>query len=197
MEAVLADGLRYVAAEGVQGAGASGLAGLVARRLHARQVWGSPFPKRFDEDRVRRAAQVRHAFLVKRFERRKVIHARDLFHRLSAADFTFEKDRVRAHFCLAEDEIALCERLDRGFQQIRQRELRREPDPCCYADLHKCYTEYFVRDRKCPLPVIDAEDFHYVRRPEDTDEPAYETAHVRRAGPTYFRLPPRSAEQKH
>ena len=189
--------LRYVAAEGVQGAGASKLAGWVARRLHVLPVRETPFPKRFDEDRARRAFQAQLASLVKRFQQRKVIHARGLFHRLSAADFTFEKDRVHAHFCLAEDEIARCERFDRAFQQIRQSELRREPDPCCYADLYKGYTEYFVRDRKWPLPVIDAEDFHYGQQPEDTDEPAYETAHVRRAGPANFRLPPRSVEQKH
>ena len=122
MEAVLPDGLRYVGAEGVQGAGASRLAGLIAGRLYARQVLENPFPERFDEDRARRAVQARRAFLVKRFRLRKVIHARGLFHRLSAADFTFEKDRVNAHFCPAEDEFALRERLDRAFQQIRRRE---------------------------------------------------------------------------
>ncbi len=219
MEFVLPDELRYVAVEGVPGAGASRLAGLIARRLHARlvreEVRENPFLERFHEDRARWAFQTRLAFLVMRFRQQKVIYARDLFHRLTVADSTFDKDRIYAHACLAEDEITLYDRLyrimeqevpqpdlvvlvqsrlERAFDRIRQTEHRRELDPAYYADLHKGYTEYFFRYRKSPLLIINAEDFEGAQRPEDMDDLAHEIARVRRAGTTYFRPLSRSSQ---
>ena len=124
---------------------------------------------------------------------------------------------AHAHACLGEDEISLYERLyrimeqevpqpdlvvlvqsrlERALFQIRQKEHRREPDLSYYQDLHKGYTEYFFRYRKCPLLIINAEDFDAVQHPGDLDELAYEIARVPRAGTTYFRPLPRSVEER-
>lgn len=187
---VLPERLRYVAVEGVIGAGKTTLARMLARRAGARlvleQFEENPFLPAFYADPGRWAFQTQLAFLASRFRQQKDLAARDLFQQQVVADYTFDKDRIFAHVTLSGDELQLYETLfalmeanapvpdlvvylrssvDRLVHNValRGRAYEAGMAPAYLGELSDAYDRHFAHYRKGPLLIVDAGRIDFVR----------------------------------
>jgi len=215
----LLDDLRFIIIEGVIGVGKTTLARLLAHRFNGQLVLEefdlNPFLERFYQDRKRWGFQTQLAFLASRFRQQKALLTRDLFHQVTIADYSFDKDRIFAHLNLDGDEAQLYETLyslmepsiprpdlivylqstpERLMQNIRQRARSYETkmDPKYIEELHEAYTYYFFRYVKSPLLIINAEHIDFVKNPDEWEELVRQIATVRHHGTTYFNPVPSS-----
>lgn len=215
MSLALPDHLRYVAVEGVIGAGKSTLARMLAEQIDARLVLEefeeNPFLSSFYEDKERWAFQTQLAFLASRFRQQKGLAARDLFQTSVVADYTFDKDRIFAHVTLDGDELSLYENLftlmeatvpapdlvvylrssvDRLMHNIAQRgrSYEAQMDPAYLADLTEAYDTHFFRYNRSPLLVINATQIDFVKEPSHFQE-LVRAIRQMKGGTTYFNPP--------
>ena len=183
------DRLRYIAVEGVIGAGKTTLARTIAERAGARLVLeefdANPFLPAFYEDPARWGFQTQLAFLASRFRQQKSLAEPDLFHRGVVTDYTFDKDRLFARVNLAGDELQLYEGLyaimepnapvpdlvvylrssvERLLKNIssRARPYETQMDPAYLSDLSTAYDRYFLHYKKGPLLVVSASEIDFV-----------------------------------
>ncbi|MDX1419325.1 MAG: deoxynucleoside kinase [Rubricoccaceae bacterium] len=214
--AVLPERLRYVAVEGVIGAGKTTLARMLARRADARLVLErfdeNPFLPAFYADPARWAFQTQLAFLASRFGQQKDLAARDLFQQQVVADYTFDKDRIFAHVTLSGDELQLYETLfslmepnapvpdlvvylrspvDRLVHNValRGRAYEADMDAAYLAELTDAYDRHFAHYQKGPLLVIDAGRIDFVRDAAAFEELVRQIADPP-SGTRYFNPPP-------
>ena len=84
---------RFIAIEGVIGAGKTTLAQMLSKRRQARLVLeefeDNPFLPKFYEDRERYAFQTQLAFLASRFRQQQNMMSQDLFHTMTVSDYIF------------------------------------------------------------------------------------------------------------
>ena len=189
-----ADGLRYIAIEGVIGAGKTALAERLSARLDAQlvleQFEENPFLKRFYENPQRWAFQTQLTFLAARYRQHKQLAERDLFQHLTVSDYAFEKDRIFAHQNLSGDELQLYETLyslmdatvpapdlivylrstvNRLMRNIRERGRPYEVDmDRSYIEgLHSAYERYFQSYDGGELLIVDASEIDFVENSEE------------------------------
>ena len=213
----LREALRYIVIEGVIGVGKTTLARMLARRFDAQlvleQFEENPFLARFYEDRPRWAFQTQLAFLASRFRQQKALLARDLFHQLTLADYSFDKDRIFAHLNLSGDELRLYESLFSLMEpntprpdlvvylqstperlmhniELRGRAYEANMDRAYIEELNEAYNYYFFRYVKSPLLIINAEKIDFVKHPAELDELMRQIATVEHHGTTYFNPTP-------
>ena len=207
--------LGYIAVEGVIGAGKSTLARMLAARIGGRLVLeefeDNPFLATFYEDRDRWSFQTQLSFLASRFKQQRALASRDLFHRHTVADYTFDKDRIFAHVTLTGDELALyetlyglmepnaatpdlvvylrssIERLEHNIA-LRARSYEAGMDPDYLRELTEAYDRYFFQYRKGPVLIVDASRIDFVREPSHFEELVRQIGNVR-GGMTYFNPP--------
>ena len=184
---------RFIAIEGVIGAGKTTLAHMLAERRQARLVLeefeDNPFLPKFYEDRVRYAFQTQLAFLASRFRQQQNMMSQDLFHTMTVSDYIFDKDRIFARLNLDADELALydsifsimtgiaaqpdlvvylqssVERLMHNIDQ-RSREYERHITPEYLKDLNEAYNHFFYHYRRSPVVFINVSDVDFVQNPE-------------------------------
>ena len=105
--------LRYIAIEGVIGAGKTTLAQKLADKLGANlileQFEENPFLEKFYDDRKRYAFQTQMFFLINRYKQQLQLNQQELFTNFIVSDYIFEKDRIFAYLNLSGDEIKLYE----------------------------------------------------------------------------------------
>lgn len=190
----LTENLRYVAVEGVIGAGKTSLARMLAEHLGARLVLEefeeNPFLPDFYRDPGRWAFQTQLAFLASRFRQQKGLLARDLFQQRTVSDYTFDKDRIFAHTTLEGDELQLYESLftlmepatatpdlvvylrssvERLMHNIAQRGRPYEAniERSYIAELAEAYDRYFRHYTRGPLLVVNSTAIDFVHDPAD------------------------------
>jgi deoxyadenosine/deoxycytidine kinase len=189
--------LRYIAIEGVIGAGKTSLAKRIGERLNAKFIFeqfdNNPFLEKFYVDRKRFAFQTQMFFLINRFKQHQELHQEDLFSEHLVCDYIFEKDRIFAYMNLSKDELNLYESIypllaralrkpdlviflqsstDRLVYNIkkRNRKIERALTRNYLEELSEAYNHFFFRYNSTPLLIVNSSDIDFVSSDNDFDE---------------------------
>jgi len=196
MDKVLSS-IKYIAIEGVIGAGKSSLANLLASKLGANLVLEefelNPFLEKFYDDRKRYAFQTQMFFLINRFKQQQQIMQPNLFLNYIVSDYIFDKDRIFAYLNLSGEELKLYETIfpllerdipkpdlviflqsstDRLLQNIKKRDRKIEKSLSInYLDeLSDAYNSFFFKYNKTPLLIVNTSEFDFVNNSNHFDE---------------------------
>lgn len=180
----------YIAVEGPIGVGKTTLVSRLAEALGARVVLEAfeenPFLPKFYEDRDRYAFQTQLFFLMSRFKQQQELVQPDLFAPNILSDYHLLKDRIFAQLTLADDELALYERVYRSLEsQIlkpdvliylsapldvlleriarRARDFEKDFDPDYLQALARAYQRFFTHYDDTPLLRVDNTDLNYAQ----------------------------------
>ncbi|KUO62443.1 deoxyadenosine kinase [bacterium BRH_c32] len=189
--------IKYIAIEGVIGAGKSSLANLLASKLGANLVLEefelNPFLEKFYDDRKRYAFQTQMFFLINRFKQQQQIMQPNLFLNYIVSDYIFDKDRIFAYLNLSGEELKLYETIfpllerdipkpdlviflqsstDRLLQNIKNRDRKIEKSlSISYLDeLSNAYNSFFFKYNKTPLLIVNTSEFDFVNNKDHFDE---------------------------
>ncbi len=185
---------KYIAIEGVIGAGKTTLAMLLGKKLQARIVLeefeDNPFLERFYESPERYAFQTQMSFLTGRYKQQQQLRNFDLFHDYLVSDYIFDKDRIFAYLNLQDDELRLYESIvnfmdktitapdlvvylqsspERLMENIKKRNrgIEHSIKESYIRDLHDAYNYYFFRYKKTPLLIINTTELDFASSAED------------------------------
>ena len=188
---------KYIAVEGVIGAGKTSLARVLGERLDAslilEEAEENPFLPLFYEDPDHYAFQTQVFFLLSRFRQQEALVQTDLFLSTVIIDYLFAKDSIFAHLTLNDDEITLYNAIarqlvhrvtrpdlviylqnhtDRLMQHIRSRgrAYERDIEHDYIQKLNEAYNHFFFHYTEAPLLVINASEIDFVRNQTDLDE---------------------------
>ena len=189
--------IRYIAIEGVIGAGKTSLANKLAERTNANLILEefetNPFLAKFYDDRKRYAFQTQMFFLVNRFKQQQELNQEDLFSDFIVSDYIFEKDNIFAYMNLSGDELKLYEALfpllqrdlrkpdlviylqassDRLMYNIKKRNRKIEKNiaKSYIRELSEAYNNFFFKYNNTPLLIVNSTDIDFVNRERDFDE---------------------------
>ncbi len=189
--------LKYIAVEGVIGAGKTSLAKMIAEKLDANLVLEqfeiNPFLKSFYQDRGRFAFQTQMFFLVNRYKQQQGLFQGNLFSDSLVADYIFEKDRIFAYLNLTKEEIKLYQSLfpvlsasvrkpdlviylqsnvDRLMYNIkrRRREMESNISRQYLEELSEAYNMFFFKYDMTPLLIVDTTEMDFVNNKKDFDD---------------------------
>ncbi len=184
--------MRYIAVEGVIGAGKTTLCEMLGETLGARvvleQFEENPFLRDFYKDPERYAFQTQIFFLLTRYKQQRSLSQADLFHRFLVTDYIFEKDKIFAYLNLEDEELKLYETLvgsiehnivqpdlvvylqssvPRLMQNIRHRArpIEESLSEDYIRDLNEAYNYFFFRYKATPLLIVNAADLDFVNNP--------------------------------
>jgi len=180
----------YIAIEGVIGAGKTSLAKKLSERHNARllleEFEDNPFLPKFYDNPERYAFQTQLSFLASRFQQQEALKSQDLFSDFTISDYMFEKDRIFARINLAEDELALYDRIFNIMNQkaakpdlvvylqtsierlmanirLRDRDYESNLKQDYLKKLLKAYNNFFYYYDKSPIIIINATDIDFVQ----------------------------------
>lgn len=189
--------IRYIAIEGVIGAGKTTLAKKLAENLDSNLVLEefevNPFLEKFYDDRKRYAFQTQMFFLINRYKQQEQLNQEDLFSNFIVSDYIFDKDKIFAYLNLKGDEIKLYESIfpllqrdlrkpdlvvflqssvDRLMHNIknRARKIERNLTKNYIAELSEAYNNFFFKYNTTPLLIVNTTDIDFVNRQKDFDE---------------------------
>jgi deoxyguanosine kinase len=184
--------IRYIAIEGVIGAGKTTLARMFSERLKARLVLEkfeeNPFLPKFYEDPDHYAFQTQIFFLLSRYRQQQELFQADLFHSHLISDYIFDKDKIFAYLTLQDDELKLYESLwsaieksipqpdlvvylqssvERLMSNIRKRARKMEETMSeeYIRELNEAYNYFFFRYKATPLLIVKSTEIDFVNNP--------------------------------
>jgi len=188
---------RFIAIEGVIGAGKTALAKKLKERLNAElileQFEANPFLEKFYSDRRRYAFQTQMFFLINRFKQQEELNQGNLFTEYIVCDYVFEKDRIFAFLNLSGEELKLYETIfpllsrnlrkpdlvvflqssvDRLMNNIkkRSRRIERNLSRSYIEELSEAYNNFFFRHNSTPLLIVNSTDIDFVHSENDFNE---------------------------
>ncbi|HAP00236.1 MAG TPA: 2-amino-4-hydroxy-6-hydroxymethyldihydropteridine diphosphokinase [Fibrobacteres bacterium] len=192
---ILPESMRYVAVEGVIGAGKTTLVKLLAERMACMPLFeefeNNPFLADFYRDRHRFAFQTQVFFLLSRFRQiQDHFQQQDLFRPQVVSDYMFAKDKIFASLNLDENEMSLYQRLSGLLEKqlprpdyvvylqadtkilmerIRQRDryYERHIEEDYIEGLNRAYNSFFHYYDDSPLLIVNTNHIDFVRTPED------------------------------
>ncbi len=189
--------VKYIAIEGVIGAGKTSLARKLKDKLNAEllleQFDANPFLEKFYSDRSRYAFQTQMFFLISRFKQQEELSQEDLFRDFIVSDYLFEKDRIFAYLNLNSEELKLYESLypllarslrkpdlvvflqsssERLMHNIknRNRKIERALNRSYIEDLSEAYNHFFFRYNNTPLLIVNSTEIDFVNSDGDFEE---------------------------
>lgn len=189
--------VKYIAVEGVIGAGKTSLARKLKEKLNAElileQFEVNPFLEKFYSDRKRFAFQTQMFFLINRFKQQQELNQENLFTEFIVCDYLFEKDKVFAYLNLSGEELKLYETLfpllsrnlrkpdlvvylqssvDRLMFNIKQRnrKIERNLSLSYIEELSEAYNHFFFRYNESPLLIVNSSEIDFVNSDDDFDE---------------------------
>ncbi len=205
--------LRYIAIDGVIGAGKTTLAGMLGETLGAKVVLENvdenPFLKDFYRDPERYAFQTQIFFLLSRYRQQRELFQADLFHRFLVSDYIFEKDKIFAYLNLQEEELKLYETLvgsiehnipapdlvvylqssvQRLMRNIRHRgrPYEAEMSEGYIKELNEAYNYFFFRYKATPLLIVNAADLDFANNKDHYADLVREIFRPTRAPVEYY-----------
>ncbi len=189
--------VRYIAIEGVIGAGKTSLARKIKERLNAElileQFEVNPFLEKFYGDRKRYAFQTQMFFLINRFKQQQELNQENLFTEYFVCDYLFEKDKIFAYLNLSGEELKLYETLfpllsrnlrkpdlvvylqssvERLMYNIkrRNRKIERNLTISYIEELSEAYNHFFFRHTETPLLIVNSSEIDFVNSDDDFEE---------------------------
>ncbi|MCB0731286.1 MAG: deoxynucleoside kinase [Ignavibacteriae bacterium] len=188
---------KYIAIEGVIGAGKTTLAKKISEKLSAKLVLEefeeNPFLEKFYDDRKRHAFQTQMFFLINRFKQQEQFNQEDLFTDHVVSDYIFDKDQIFAYLNLSGEELKLYESifplLKRDLRQFdlviflqasvdrliynikkRNRPIEKNLSRSYIRELSEAYNNFFFKYNSTPLLIVNTTDIDFVNRDDDFDE---------------------------
>lgn len=192
-----ADEIKYIAVEGVIGAGKTALTKKLKSRLEAKlileQFEANPFLENFYNDRKRFAFQTQMFFLINRFKQQEELNQEDLFTNFIVCDYIFDKDKIFAYLNLSAEELKLYESvfpllsrnlrkpdlvvflqssIDRLMFNIKKRGrlIERNLTKNYIEELSEAYNHFFFRYNSTPLLIVNSTEIDFVNNDDDFDE---------------------------
>jgi deoxyadenosine/deoxycytidine kinase len=189
--------IKFIAVEGVIGAGKTALAKKLKDRLNAElileQFNANPFLEKFYSERKRYAFQTQMFFLINRYKQQETLNQENLFTDYYICDYIFEKDKIFAYLNLNGDELKLYETVfpllsknlrkpdlvvflqssvDRLMYNIKKRgrRIERNITKSYIEELSEAYNHFFFRYAETPLLIVNSTDIDFVRSGDDFDE---------------------------
>ena len=189
--------IKYIAIEGVIGAGKTSLARKLKERLNSEIIFeqfdANPFLESFYSDRRRYAFQTQMFFLINRFTQQQQLNQENLFTDYLICDYIFEKDKIFAYLNLTGEELKLYETIfpllsrnlrkpdlvvflqssvDRLMYNIkkRNRKIERNLTANYIEDLSEAYTQFFFRYSSTPLLIVNSTEIDFVKSENDFGE---------------------------
>jgi len=180
---------RYIAVEGVIGAGKTTLAKLLHRRFGGQLVLEqheeNPFLPDFYREPKRFAFQTQIFFLLSRWQQQQELHQIDLFQGRLISDYLFAKDQIFATMNLQERELELYEKLLVAVEKtvvkpdlviylqssverllynirLRARSYEKEITEEYIVGLAEAYNQFFFHYKESPLIVVNASKMDFV-----------------------------------
>jgi deoxyadenosine/deoxycytidine kinase len=205
--------VRYIAIEGVIGAGKTTLARMISERVNARlvieQFEENPFLERFYEDPDHYAFQTQIFFLLSRYRQQQDLFQVDLFHNALVTDYIFEKDKIFAYLNLQDDELRLYETLVSSIEKniptpdlvvylqsnverlmsnikVRGRKYEENMSEEYIKDLNEAYNYFFFRYKNAPLLIVNSVELDFVNNKDDFEELYDEILRPNRAPVEYY-----------
>ncbi len=181
--------LRFIAIEGVIGAGKTTLAKGLADKLHAglilEEFEENPFLAKFYSNPMQYAFHTQLYFLMSRYRQQKKIKQMDLFHSRLISDYLFAKDKIFAEVNLNEEELALYDKIygliekeiprpdlviylqstpDLLFKRIRHRDRSYEKtiEYDYITKLCEAYNSFFIHYNRSSLLIINIKSFDFL-----------------------------------
>lgn len=192
-----AEEIKYIAVEGVIGAGKTALTKKLKSRLEAKlileQFEANPFLENFYNDRKRFAFQTQMFFLINRFKQQEELNQEDLFTNFIVCDYIFDKDKIFAYLNLSAEELKLYESvfpllsrnlrkpdlvvflqssIDRLMFNIKKRGrlIERNLTKNYIEELSEAYNHFFFRYNSTPLLIVNSTEIDFVNNDDDFDE---------------------------
>lgn len=198
------DDIKYIAIEGVIGAGKTSLTARLSQTIGARANYEefekNPFLEDFYSDPDRYAFQTQLFFLMSRYKQQQELHQLDLFHGMIVSDYLFAKDRIFATLNLSDKEMKLYD----GIAKIMEKDIVK-PDLVIYLQastknlmeyirkrnrkmeksiseeyiqaLNDLYNNFFFHYSDTPLLVINTDEIDFVHNENDYKDILYEINH--------------------
>ena len=190
---------RYIAVEGLIGAGKTSLAERLSARLDATLILEdteNPFLPDFYADRPGAALQAQLFFLLSRHRQQTSLRQADLFTQVTISDYLFDKDKIFAYVNLDDNELFIYQRLYDLLSRdapppdlvvylqaptdvlLRRLRLRRadpemaafDPDPEYLKELNEAYHHFFFHYNATPLLVVETSQFDSDASDESLDD---------------------------
>ena len=205
--------IRYIAIEGVIGAGKTTLANMLGETLQANvvleQFEENPFLKDFYRDPDRYAFQTQIFFLLTRYKQQQKLFQADLFHKFLVTDYIFEKDKIFAYLNLEDEELKLYETLIGAIERniptpdvvvylqssvprlmgnitLRARTYEAEMSETYIKDLNEAYNYFFFRYKATRLLIVNAVELDFVSNKEQYEDLVREIFRPNRSAVEYY-----------
>ncbi len=189
--------IRFIAIEGVIGAGKTSLAKILSERLKSKLILeefeDNPFLEKFYNDRKRYAFQTQMFFLINRFKQQQALNQEDLFAEYIVSDYMFDKDKIFAYLNLNGEELKLYEsifpmlkrdlrkydivvylqsNIDRLMYNIKKRGRRFERNitRSYIEELSEAYNNFFFKYNDTPLLIVNTSEIDFVNNEKDFNE---------------------------